>query len=170
MECIKCGHQNEEGREACEGCGLVLATLEYNEKGEADPVYDRYLVFRNAVMSALDGRSTSDEFKRFLDDESFKMAQKEQEIRQLEIPPEALEEFREELEVGFEGIDRYNKALLHFRQYSASGDAAFARSGLDLAWAGNEKINEARRLNRKNRAVETEPPVAEAPVAEAPAS
>lgn len=152
MECIKCAHPNGEGQQTCEGCGLNLATLQYTESGAADPVYDRYLVFRNAVRDVLEGRSAAESFKRFLDEESFKMAQKEQEIRQLEIPPDALEEFREELEVGFEGIELYNKALFHFRQFSTSGDGAFARSGLDLAWAGNEKINEARRLNRKNRA------------------
>lgn len=163
MECIRCGCQNREGCETCERCGLVLATLQFDEKGEADPVYDRYLVFRNALMNALEGRWTVEDLTRFLDEESFKMAQKEQEIRQLEIPPDALEEFREELEVGFEGIERYNEALLHFRQYATVGDAAFAQSGLYLAWAGNEKINEARRLNRKNRVVEVEAPAAEAP-------
>ena len=164
MECIKCGHQNGEGHEKCAGCGLLLASLQLTEGGQADTVYERYLVFRNAVLNALEARWTADDFKRFLDDESFKMAQKEQEIRQLEIPPDALDEFREELEVGFEGIELYNKALFHFRQYSTGGDVAFARSGLDLAWAGNEKINEARRLNRKNRVTDAEAP------AEAPAS
>lgn len=153
MECIKCGQANDAA-ETCGGCGLVLSTIERTESGEAHPVYDRYLVFRNAVHGALEGRIPQPDFKRFLDEESFKMAQREQEIRQLEIPPDALEDFREELEVGFEGIELYNKALFHFRQYSTSGDVTFARGGLDLAWAGNQKINEARRLNRKNRAAE----------------
>lgn len=155
MECIKCGHDNAADRQTCEICNLDLTSLEYTAQGEAHPVYDRYLVFRNAVSRLVDARWTEEDFKRFLDDESFKMAQREQEIRELEIPPEALEDFREELEVGFEGIDLYNKALLHFRQYLSAHDLAFARSGLELAWAGNEKINEARRLNRRNR-VETE--------------
>jgi hypothetical protein len=151
VECIKCGHVNGDERESCENCNLYLPGLEKGEDGLAHPVYDRYLVFRNAVRELLDGRWSVDDFKRFLDDQSFKMAQKEQEIRELEIPPDALEDFREELEIGFEGIDLYNKALVHFRQYVSTLDNAYARSGLELAWAGNEKINEARLVNRKSR-------------------
>lgn len=151
MECIKCGHQNAPDQKNCEVCKLYLPSLERSENGLAHPIYERYLEFRHAVADLVGGKTTGAEFSRFLDDVSFKMAQKEQEIRQLEIPPDALDEFREELEVGFEGIDLYNKALLHFRQYVASNDATFAGLGLELAWQGNEKINEARLLNRKAR-------------------
>ncbi len=151
MECIKCGTQNPDGSQNCEVCSLYLPSLQFTEQGVADPIYDRYLEFRSAVKKLVDHDWTTPQFARFVDEISFKMAQKEREIRDLDIPQEAIDDFREELEVGFEGIELYNKAVLHFRQYLETEDLLLIKSGLELAWAGNEKINEARRLNRQSR-------------------
>ncbi|MBM3463384.1 MAG: hypothetical protein FJX76_14895 [Armatimonadetes bacterium] len=152
MECVKCGHQNPDGQGNCAVCGLVLATIEQTEGGAVHPVYDRYVAIRKACEAA-GGGGPMDAFKRFLDETSFKMAQKEQEIREIDIPPDAMDGLREELEVGFEGIDLYNQSLIQFRQFSTTSDPNFLRNGLELAWQGNERINEARRINRRNRAL-----------------
>lgn len=150
MECVKCGHENPGELTRCAVCGLLLASIEHTKDGAVHPVYDRYVNMRKACERIGTGGDI-DDFKRFLDEVSFKMAQKEQEIREVDIPAEAMETLREELEVGFEGIDLYNKALLAFRQFVGSKDPNFLRTGLEMAWLGNEKINLARRINRRNR-------------------
>lgn len=151
MECVKCGQANDGGVEKCTVCGLALATIEHTEDGAVHPVYESYVRLRKAAERVAGGADGMDDYKRFLDEISFRMAQKEQEIREIDIPPDAVESLKDELEVGFEGIDLYNQSLLHFRQFVTSRDSGLLRSGLELAWAGNEKINEARRINRSNR-------------------
>jgi len=153
VDCVKCGHSNPAEQERCQVCGLVLATIEAADDGGVHPVYDRYVRIRQMCEGVATGSLSIDDFKRTLDEMSFKMAQKEQEIREIDIPPEAADSLREELEVGFEGIELYNQAVLQFRQFVNTKSPQQLKDGLELAWAGNEKINEARRINRRNREV-----------------
>jgi len=79
------------------------------------------------------------------------LARKEQEIRDIEIPSEAYEDFRAELELGFQGIEMYNRGIATMRLYLADKNPAHVHEGLELILDGNEAINEAMRLNRENR-------------------
>jgi hypothetical protein len=158
---------NETKAENCTTCGLYLPGIERTEGGLAHPVYVLYTRLRTMGQSALKGEISKEEYKKFLDEMSIKMARREQSIRELEIPPEALDDFRQELEVGFEGIDLYNRALVNFRQFSVTGEASYMTAGLEFAWQGNEKINEARLINRRNRAATGD--LEEEPAPETPA-
>jgi len=151
VECIKCGHDNPADQEVCSVCKLVQSSVEHVEDGSAHPVYHLYVKLRKGCEAVASGASSPQEFKKFLDDVAFKMARNEQELREVDIPPETMDGLREELEVGFDGIALYNQAMQKFHEYADKPDAVTMRTGLELAWAGNDKINQARLINRRNR-------------------
>ena len=97
------------------------------------------------------GEWSIDEYADFLGNISNTLAQKEQEIREIEIPEEAFEDFREELEMGFMGIELYNDGIAEMKIYVEDKDSAHIDYGLQLIADGNERINEAMRINRENR-------------------
>jgi hypothetical protein len=114
-------------------------------------VNERYLQLKEAGDKVRGGIWTIEEYGTFLDNISRILMQKEQEIREIEIPPEAIEEFREELEIGFAGIELYNNGIAHMKVFLEDRNPEHIDYGLDLVKDGNEKINEAMRINRENR-------------------
>lgn len=114
-------------------------------------VNERYLQLKEAGEKVTSGAWTVEEYAAFLDHIARVLAQKEQEIRDIEIPPEAFEDFRQELEIGFSGIELYNNGINTMRGYLNDDDTTHIEEGLELIREGNEMINEAMRINRENR-------------------
>lgn len=125
------------------------------QQGQREPepelVNERLLELENAAKKVLSGEWTAEQFGSFLGDIQQKLAEREQAIREIEIPPEAVEDFREELEVGFTGIQLYNEGVKRMILFVEDSDVAHIEEGMDLVRQGNDHINEAMRINRENR-------------------
>lgn len=154
MLCVKCGFQNAEGANYCSQCNAQLPRgLQSPDQvePEAPRVHDRLQQIEAAVTRVTSGEWNPDEFAQFLEETAQVLAEKERAIRDITIPDEAAEDFREELEVGYTGIDLYNQGVQRMFDYLSDSDPAHLEAGLDLVRQGNEYVNEAMRINRENR-------------------
>ena len=119
---------------------------------DSQPVVNqRLLEAEEAAQKAASGEWTPQQFDQFIEELTEELNKREEDIRQIEIPPEAVEEFREELEVGFRGIQLWHEGVARMALFTQDGDVAHLEEGLDLCVQGNEHINEAMRINRDNR-------------------
>ncbi len=151
MICVRCGHQNPPGAKFCESCNAVLPKMAQEEITAPPKVNERYNQLKNAAEKVKSAEWTVEEYGSFLENISAILSQKEQEIREIEIPEEAIEDFREELEVCFAGIDLYNQGIAEMKLFLEDLNPEHLDYGLELVHQGNEKINEAMRINRENR-------------------
>lgn len=151
MICVKCGQQNSPGQNFCQQCNSVLPKISDPGQVNHQKVNERYIQLKEASDKVLAGTWSAEEYGAFLENIARVLAQKEEEIREMEIPPEAIEAFREELEVGFSGIEMYNQGVCTMKIYLADGDVAHIHQGLEMVREGNDLINDAMRINRDNR-------------------
>lgn len=156
MLCVQCGFQNSDRDKCCAKCGAKLPQVMKGPTASCNPelgkVNERLQQFELAVQRVTDGEWNAQEFGLFLTEMSEILAEKENGIREIAIPEEAADEFREELAVGFAGIDSYNCGLSRMFEYLQNPDPKVLYDGLSLVREGNERINEAMRINRDNRA------------------
>jgi hypothetical protein len=153
LVCVKCGTQNPDGMNYCTKCKSQLPRIPHTAQVHRDPekVMERYNQLKEAADMMKSGEWTEDQFGDFLENISMILSKKEQEIRDIEIPEEAYDDFSEELEVGFKGITLYNEGISHMLLYLDDQDFEHIEYGLDLVYEGNELINEAIKVNRRNR-------------------
>lgn len=112
---------------------------------------DRHLQeVEDACQRIASGEWDTDQFADYIDQLAEKLQERENFIRQIEIPPEAIEDMREELEVGFSGISHWNDGVNRLAQFIEETDIAHLEEGLDLCRQGNDLLNEAMRINREN--------------------
>lgn len=115
------------------------------------PVIDQHLVeVEDACQKILSGEWDADQFGDYIDNLAEKLQERENFIRQIEIPPEAIEDMREELEVGFAGIAHWNDGVARIAQFLDEPEIAHLEEGLEICRQGNEMLNEAMRINREN--------------------
>ena len=150
MICVKCGHNNTQNEKYCSNCKAQLPNYFNNENPELPKVNERYLQFKNAGEKVKVGEWTVDQYAEFLEEMSSILSQKEQEIREIEIPEEDFEDFREELEAGFAGIELYTSGIEEMKLFVDDMNAEHIDQGLEKIFSGNEKINEAMRINRQS--------------------
>ncbi|MBQ7529205.1 zinc ribbon domain-containing protein [bacterium] len=154
MFCVKCGFANKDEDRICQKCGATLPRFISETKEEPKEVVninERLQLFEDAVSKLKGGQLTIDGFAEFLDKISAVLAEKEAGIRSIEIPEEAIDDFKEELDTGFEGIALYNSGIASMYAYIEDLDETLLDEGLDKVRLGNERINEAMRINRENR-------------------
>jgi len=151
--CTRCGAQNSDDKKYCVNCQAVLPNIPAASRSPKPPeiVMERYNQLKEAGDMVLNGEWTVEEYGEFLEGISQVLAQKEQEIREIEIPEEAYDDFAEELEVGFNGIALYNEGIAHMMLYLEDENPEHIEYGLQLVYEGNESINEAMKVNRENR-------------------
>lgn len=152
--CVKCGFQNSGNSNCCGKCGARLPRMDGGEMSvdTADSkVSERLQVFENAVSKVKSGEWDGGQFGAFLKDMADILAEKERGIRTIPIPAEVADEFREELSIGFSGMELYNRGLERMYSYVGDPKPAYLDEGLALVRQGNEAINEAMRINRANR-------------------
>lgn len=118
---------------------------------EPERVNERLMQLEDAARKAAEGEWSQEELGEFLDGIIRILNEREQQIREIEIPPEAVEDFREELEVGFSGIQLYTEGVQRMLLFVEDPNPTHLEEGLDLARQGNDHINEAMRINRDNR-------------------
>lgn len=127
------------------------------QSSQAPPeTHDRLLQFRDACEKVSSGEWTDDAFTTFLDQVAEMVAQREAQARDLEIPAEAFEEFRLEIEAGFAGIERFSTGITTLRAYLIDRDPSHLDEGLEIIREGSDALNRAVQLNYENRrALET---------------
>lgn len=147
--CVKCGHQNPDSQTTCEQCRTPLPRLVQNEKGDAGPTYidDRVRELEEAANKVQSEEWSIDEFAEYIDRILQVMAEREQTIKAIEIPPQTIDQFRAELEAGFQGISLYYEGLQRMQSFIETLDPADLHDGLDQVKRGNDFLNEALRLN-----------------------
>lgn len=151
--CTRCGAQNPDNKKYCVNCQAVLPNIPSATQSPKLPetVMERYYQLREAGDLVVNGEWTVEEYGEFLENISQVLAKKEHEIRDIEIPEEAYDDFSEELEVGFNGIALYNEGIAHMMLYLEDEDPENIEYGLQLVYEGNESINQAMKVNRENR-------------------
>ena len=152
--CVKCGHHNPDSVNRCEQCTAQLPKLVSsggNREPEPEYIDDRVRELEDAANKVVSGEWSADKFGEFLDDIMRKLTEREAAIRSIEIPPEAIEDFREELETGFQGIQLFYEGVNRMSQYLDGLDVTYLEEGIEIARQGNDHINEAMRINRANR-------------------
>ena len=147
--CVKCSHQNGDGVSNCEQCGAQLPRMVQNPQEESGPTYisDRVKELEDAATKVQSGDWSMDKFSEYIDGILQVMNEREQSIRSIEIPPQTIDQFRAELEAGFNGITLYHEGLARMAGYAETQDPANLTEGLELVKQGNDFLNEALRLN-----------------------
>ena len=153
MLCIRCGHTNGYGGNYCARCNAVLPKMTHvpQVETEAPVVNDRYLRIKEACDQVLYGERSPEEFATYIDEIIIALETKDQEMREIEIPDESYDDFREELEVGFSGVELFLEGLRTLRLYTEQPEESHLQAGLELILEGNTLINDAMRINRENR-------------------
>jgi hypothetical protein len=149
--CTRCGTENPAGKRYCTSCQAALPQMVSQEMRTPDKLTARYNQLRDAADKVTDGEWTLDEYADFMEHIAQVLAEKEEEIREIEIPEEGYEDFAEELEVGFNGIALYNEGISHMLMFVDDQNTDHLDYGLELVLQGNDLLNEAMRINRETR-------------------
>lgn len=119
-------------------------------KQEPEAINQHLQEIEEACQRIASGEWDSDDFADYIEQLAEKLQEQEDFIRQIEIPPEAIEEVREELEVGFSGILHWNNGVARLAKFIEETDVTHLEEGLELCRQGNELLNEAMQINREN--------------------
>lgn len=151
--CVKCGHQNQDALNKCAGCQASLPKISVASGSEPELEYtaERLVELQQAAAKIVSGEWSADQFVEFLEGMQQYFSESEQAIRALEIPPEAIEDFRDELEKGFRGLEFYQDGVSCMMQFVDNGDEGCLDEGLELVRCGNDLLNEAMSINRAQR-------------------
>lgn len=126
--------------------------------GNQEPeMIDKHLAeVEDACQRIASGEWNTEQFGEYIEQLAVKLQEREDFIRQIEIPPEAIEDMREELEIGFSGIAHWNDGVARISQFIDEPDISHLEEGLELCRQGNDLLNDAMRINRENfKRVET---------------
>ena len=114
-------------------------------------VLGRYNQFKRAVDNVKAGTWTAEEFHDFLFNIYEDLSAKAQELRQI-IETENYSEYAaEEVNCGVAGLELFEAGMQEMSVYLEDGEPVHLDEGLARIWEGNEKINEAMRINREKR-------------------
>lgn len=152
MVCIKCGHENPDNVNYCQKCNALLPKLSAGYKPPPpQKTIGRLKQFKDAVEKVKNKKWSDRDFKKFLDDISQNLTTRAGEIKDVEIPAEIKSEFEEELAIGFDGINLFEEGMKELYLYLGDHSQVSLDKGLKLIEEGNDKINEAMKINRENR-------------------
>ena len=116
-----------------------------------DRVTGRYEQFRQAAERIRTGQWSAEEFEAFLCHLYEVLTQKAQDCRAFIEETGYREESPDEVDGGLRGIDLYELGMQEMWNFLQDGEFGHLDEGLRLVWEGNEKINEAMRVNRESR-------------------
>ncbi len=152
LVCVRCGTENTEGVKFCINCQSVLPQIPAASRPPSTPemIMDRFYQVEEAVKSIRSEEWTIDEFADYMENMAEVLAQKEEDIRSIDLPDDLYEEFAEELEIGFEGMALFIEGVNHLIDYVDDPNPEHLEYGLDLCRKGGEKVNEAIRLNKQH--------------------
>ena len=174
QHCSQCGAANSAQSSECHSCGAPLDEIEAEVVSTLEPETSRYREFALQVRAYQEGRLTRQEFGHWLEHTRALMDQRRDEyvalIRDAELEDvdvsrvnslESLnslqvnttgyfQEREEEVTMAMEGIFDIEAAMSQMMEFATDesvGDSVLAIA-LRKMWEGNEKCNEAIRMNR----------------------
>lgn len=103
------------------------------------------------VDGVKNGNISIDEFVGNITDILADLSEKAKDIMEIVDETNYAAESPDEVETGFEGIDAYEQGLSLFLLYGDQQDPVILDQGMELVTEGNNKINQAIRLNREKR-------------------
>jgi hypothetical protein len=112
---------------------------------------ERFDMFKDMVQKAKIGQVSSQEFLAWLASNYEIMDQRANAYVDYMEETGYIEYQTQEVLLSFEGLEDYDAGCQQFFLYCEDGDLSRLDAGLELIWQGNEKINEAMRLNRQFR-------------------
>lgn len=147
---MRCGKMNPPDQNYCINCGATMPKLAYKmEMASVDVVLDLYYKFADAAQKVLDGHMSLDDFDDFLADQHDKQSKFEEKIREIDIEEKDMEDFEEELEYGFTGMDKVNEGIEMMAAYLDDQDETFLDQGLEMIKQGCHFIHKAKLYNRQ---------------------
>jgi hypothetical protein len=156
-ECPNCGHPLEQGVEECGNCQMPLVSDDPLDrpapKSHDQDITSRYDEFASRVQLVRDGRMTREQFGTWLG--TIRKSLVGQRDRYIEmIKTSGYYEFSsDEVDMGMTGILDYEEGMEMMSEFANNGaDFSVLDKALQRMWDGNEKCNEAMRINREFRA------------------
>ncbi|MCD4786142.1 MAG: zinc ribbon domain-containing protein [Candidatus Eremiobacteraeota bacterium] len=147
--CLRCGEPNSPDENYCEKCGATLPKLAYAiDMASVEKVNERYMGFVKAAEMVKSGEWSIEEFEEFMEKIYNKLKTIESEIGQVPITEEIMEDFEEELDVGFAGVKLYNEGMKEMMEFIEDENPVHLDEGLIKIRKGNEQIHRARIINR----------------------
>lgn len=150
ITCLNCGHKNSEALKFCEKCNSPLKSWDGIAAGK---VTKRLEQFIEAVEKIKAQKWSIEEFANFIEITSQKLNKIIQGTK--EIAADILKElkpfFEEELETGFGGMKLYKEGINKLKHYLETSDLSYLDEGIKLIRQGNDKINEARTINKDRK-------------------
>ena len=114
-------------------------------------ILGRYNQFKRAVDNVKAGTWTAEEFHEFLFNIYEDLSAKARELHEIIETEKYIEYAEKEVHCGVAGLDLFEAGMHEMSVYLEDGDITHLDGGLARIWEGNEKINEAMRINRENR-------------------
>ncbi|MBT9581749.1 hypothetical protein IV102_00275 [bacterium] len=155
--CLMCGTANTDSNH-CTKCGARLPKLDTRTAGGVATARQtgKYEKLREAVMKVKTGEHSWHQFEEwyqvFFDDINGKIQFLLDSINQSHGPGwNYYEEFTEEVETTFSGIEDYKLALEQVWHAIEGGDLVLAQSAVKLFLRGAEKLNDACVLNAETQ-------------------
>lgn len=150
MTCPDCGHSNENGVLFCRGCRTLFLGDSADDALPPDE-NERVLVLAQACELVRNGFWTLTEFRQYLNEFAEEQSKREGGIRDVDIPFGLEEEFEEERQVGFTGVDACNHAIAMLGEYDpeTTGEHVL-HEGLRQFHRGISQVKEAMKINRRN--------------------
>lgn len=150
MECPHCALNNENGAFFCRGCRALY--LSGTEDALPPPEDNERVLLLAQACELVRARTWSlTEFRQYLNDFETEQARREKGIRGVDIPFGLEEDFAEEQQVGFDGVEACNRGLQLLEGYDpeATGDYPLSE-GLRLFYQGILGVKEAMKINRRS--------------------
>lgn len=151
MLCLMCGQDNPEGAGFCSNCKAVIPKTNIVSSAPPPIVNRRYMLIKTACDKVRSGEWDLNKFGEFVYEVKQSLLEKVEEIKDIGIPEEAMDEFVEELETGYTGVELYLRGVELLILFLSEQKAEHLDQGIVLIAEGNDKINEAMRINRENR-------------------
>ncbi len=111
----------------------------------------RYLNVKHNLEAFLNQNLTSEQLLAFLQQQQEEIEYGAAQAKAVQMPPEALEDFAEELELGFEGISLWEEGLAGLIETVSSSHPENFQPYLDLCWQGSIKLDQAAQANHNNQ-------------------
>lgn len=155
-ECPNCGAEIGPEDESCQNCNHTLFSSDPLDKPcpktHDHDITTRYDDFASRVQMVLDGRMNREQFGTWLGTiQQMLISQRDRYVEM--IRTSGYYEFStEEVDMGMTGILDFEEAMDIMGLYSRDeADVSVLQTALEKMWEGNQKCNEAMRINREFR-------------------
>lgn len=157
VECPNCGYPIGVNVHTCPNCQFVIYSQDPIDrpapKTHERDITDRYDQFAERVQMIRDGRMSVEQFGNWLrTTQQMLLGQRERYVEMIKVSG-YYEDSTDEVNMGMTGILDYEEAMEMMLSFAGGeADSATLDAALEKMWEGNEKCNEAARINRRFRA------------------